>query len=125
MGGIEIRNQRRVLNRYTQRQQANPAMSSMRTINAYKIELKPTSAIIYCERINADLIAGIDVGPVQTKLSLPSETIAHLRQVMQVHEDVSTIFWLERTLRRTKGLEQIMDNIGRYGMAYIISGETL
>ena len=97
----------------------------MKKIYAYKILINKDRVLIYCDALNPDLKEIYGDENLKTELDLPLDSVRKLRCLLGVHNEVSNMFWIERTLRKHNGLEQIMHFVRRHELKYQISAYTL
>ena len=97
----------------------------MKKIYAYKIVVKKDRILIYCDALNPDLKEIYGDENLKTELDLPLESVKKLRGLFDVHNEVSNMFWIERTLRKHNGIQQIMHYIRLHKLKYQISAYTL
>ncbi len=96
----------------------------MRKVNAFKIHFLKEEVHISFRREDPGLEYVYGQKRLCSKLVLSMDTIAVLRQEMQVHHNVSSMFFLERTIRKSNGIEQLMSTIRKRKLKYKISAHT-
>lgn len=97
----------------------------MRNIYAYKIELNKDGVIIKSDALTVGLATEYRRRSSKTELLMPLVTVSELRKIFFIHQDVSNMFWIERTLRKSNGINQILQTVRDHHLDYEISTYTL
>lgn len=96
----------------------------MRKVNSFKIIMMQDEVLVDFHRYDPDLLPIYGQSKLRSTLVLPVATIDVIRKKLEVNDNVSTMFFLERMVRKNKGVDIMMSIIRRHKLKYRLSAHT-